>query len=139
MTRSKKNAGARTVLVISDDCQAIDDIKQVFELCEPKTLVKTADGSCNIKHLVKTLQPHAIVLDLGISDIDGFDVIADIRQISEAALVTLSYTRDQSILVKALEMGADGHMTKPIHQLEFIARVRSILRRKEITCQTLKV
>ncbi len=120
----------KCVLVISEDNNFIGDVKQALEVCLPWTSVKTTGPNRDIRKLIRCHQPQAVVLDLGASDNNGFDVLTDIRQVPEIPIFTLSYTNDESIVVNALEMGADGHMTKPIRPFEFIARLKALIARK---------
>ena len=125
----------KCVLVLSNDDSLISDVEQACAVCMPEASIQTANTKQNVKQLVRYQQPEAIILDLSTFDINGFNVLADIRQVSQVPLITLSYTRDESILVRALEMGADRHITRPIGQLEFIARMKAFFRRRELITQ----
>jgi len=72
--------------------------------------------------------PDLIVLDLGLPDRDGIEVIRDIRERSNTPIVVLSAREDETQKVRALDMGADDYLTKPFGADELLARVRVALR-----------
>lgn len=71
-----------------------------------------------------------VILDLGLPDMDGFEVIAKVRQASHAPIVVLSIRGDEHGKVKALDLGADDYVTKPFGMDELLARVRTALRHR---------
>ncbi len=70
-----------------------------------------------------------LVLDLGLPDLDGVELIARVRTVSAVPIVVLSARRDQSDKVHALDSGADDYLTKPFGVAELLARLRAALRR----------
>ncbi len=77
---------------------------------------------------VALAQPDAVVLDLGLPDIDGIDVCRRVRQWSDVPLVVLSAAGDEERKVAALDAGADDYVTKPFGMAELQARLRVALR-----------
>jgi two-component system KDP operon response regulator KdpE len=75
-------------------------------------------------------RPDLIVLDLGLPDMEGFDVLEKLREFSRVPVFVLSVRAREADKVRAFEMGADDYITKPFGMSEFIARMRSALRRK---------
>lgn len=73
--------------------------------------------------------PDVVVLDLGLPDLDGVEVILGLRAWTRAPIVVLSAREDQVQKVAALDAGADDYVTKPFGMDEFLARVRAALRR----------
>ena len=73
--------------------------------------------------------PDAVVLDLGLPDMDGTEVIEGLRGWSQAPIIVLSARADQDDKVSALDAGADDYMTKPFGMEELLARLRAALRR----------
>ena len=135
---SKRKLKPGVILVISDDQSAVDDIKMAFGICMPETSVITAGTSQDTCELISKLEPELFILDLDGRYIECFDILSDIRQNSKAPLITMSYNRDEQLLIKALERGADSHINKPLHQLELIAFVRACLRRKRMAFEQLQ-
>jgi len=76
-----------------------------------------------------TRQPDLLVLDLGLPDHDGLDVIRDVRGWSAVPIIVLSARSDEADKIAALDAGADDYLTKPFGTGELLARVRATLRR----------
>ncbi len=76
-----------------------------------------------------TRKPDLLVLDLGLPDRDGLDVIRDVRGWSKVAIIVLSARVDEADKIAALDAGADDYLTKPFGVGELLARVRANLRR----------
>jgi len=79
--------------------------------------------------LVREEHPDLIVLDLGLPDIDGLDVLRRIRAESSVPVVILTARSDETDLVVGLELGADDYVVKPFGPKELVARIRALLRR----------
>lgn len=77
-------------------------------------------------------QPDLIILDLGLPDIDGRNVLTSIRLQSHIPILIVSARSQESEKVEALDSGADDYITKPFHINELLARVRVALRKKEV-------
>jgi two-component system KDP operon response regulator KdpE len=84
-------------------------------------------------------EPDLIVLDLGLPDLDGADVIKRLRAWSEVPVIVLSVRDRQTDKIGALEAGADDYVTKPFDVEELIARMRATLRRAKTDEQTRQV
>ena len=78
--------------------------------------------------LFSSHNPDLVVLDLGLPDADGMELLKYIRGSSPVPVIVLSARSDESDKVKALDMGANDYVTKPFGSAEFVARVRSALR-----------
>jgi two-component system KDP operon response regulator KdpE len=73
--------------------------------------------------------PDVVVLDLGLPDVDGIDVVRGVRRVSEVPIVVLSARTGSSDKVSALDLGADDYVTKPFNVDELLARLRAATRR----------
>jgi two-component system catabolic regulation response regulator CreB len=78
---------------------------------------------------LQTRQPALIVLDVGLPDLNGFDLFRKLRPLTEAAVIFLTARSDEIDRVVGLELGADDYVSKPFLPRELVARVRSVLRR----------
>ncbi len=76
-------------------------------------------------------QPDVVVLDLGLPDMDGLEVISRVREWSEVPIIVLSIRADESDKIEALDRGADDYITKPFGMGELMARMRTALRHRE--------
>lgn len=82
---------------------------------------------------IRRERPELIVLDLGLPDMDGMNLIGQVRAFSPVPIVILSSRDDESGKVMALDLGADDYITKPFGIEEFMARVRAALRHRLAT------
>ena len=89
--------------------------------------------------LARTELPDLVLLDLGLPDIDGFEVLSQIRGFSDVPLVILTVRGEEKDRIKGLESGADDYMVKPFSPGELIARMKALLRRSPMTKTTAKV
>lgn len=79
-------------------------------------------------HLCASLCPDIILLDLGLPDIDGMDVIQKLRDWSSTPIIVISARNHEQEKAKALDLGADDYITKPFSTIELMARIRTSLR-----------
>ena len=94
--------------------------------------VTEADTGTRALTAVAARQPDVIVLDLGLPDVSGVDVIRAIREYSTTPIIVLSARTGSSDKVEALDLGADDYVTKPFSIDELLARVRAATRRASV-------
>lgn len=92
------------------------------------TLIRSTKGT-EAFVIVETQHPELVVLDLSLPDMDGMDLLKDIRLISNVPVIILTARDEEKDIVKGLERGADDYMVKPFRQLELMARAQALLRR----------
>lgn len=115
------------ILIVDDEAQ----MRKLLHLSlggEEFKLLEAHTGTEGAK-LAATYRPDIIILDLGLPDINGLEVLRQIREWSEVPIIILSVQDDSETIVEALNRGADDYMTKPFEAKELIARVRVCLRR----------
>lgn len=78
-----------------------------------------------------TRKPDLVIIDLGLPDLDGLEVIRDLRSWSEVPIIVLSARSNEADKVAALDAGADDYLTKPFGSAELLARIRAHLRRHQ--------
>lgn len=115
------------VLVIDDEVQMRRLLKMTlehggFRYCEAE------NGELGLLEVVQR-KPDAVILDLGLPDLDGIKVLKRLREWSRVPVLILSVRDDEKQKVAALDYGADDYVTKPFGQDELLARLRVILRR----------
>jgi len=76
-------------------------------------------------------RPRFVVLDLGLPDVDGFDLCRRLRDSADVPILILTARDEEADRVIGLELGADDYLTKPFSPRELVARVRAVLRRAE--------
>ena len=117
------------ILVVDDEKQLLRALR--INLAARRYEVVTAeDGATALQAAAKHV-PDLVVLDLGLPDMDGTDVIAGLRGWSNTPIVVLSGRTDASDIVAALDAGADDYVTKPFNMDELLARIRAQLRRTQ--------
>jgi len=120
---------ALKVAVIEDDPQIREVISLCFKLRWPEVSVVLAPAGEEGVKLVKTESPDAVILDIGLPDMDGFEVLARIRHFSNVPVIILTVRSDQADEFAGLELGADDYIVKPFNHRELIARVKKVLSR----------
>lgn len=76
-----------------------------------------------------SLRPEAVILDIGLPDMSGIEVLKEIRKFSDVPIIVLSVQDDSDVVVSALDQGADDYVTKPFEPKELAARINVCLRR----------
>ena len=120
--------GPIAVLIVEDDA-AIRRFLRVSLGESGYRVIETGSGQEGMRrlHLDK---PDVIILDLGLPDVDGLDIIREVRQTSPVPIVVLSSRADERGKVQALDLGADDYVTKPFGMDELMARLRTALRHR---------
>jgi len=127
------------VLVVEDSTDIIETVALTLELRWPEAnLISTSYGEKGVE-LAKKQLPDVIILDLGLPDMDGFEVLRQIRGFSDVPLIILTARGDEGAKIKGLEMGADDYIVKPFSAGEFLARVKAALRHSQMPAKTAKV
>jgi len=118
------------ILIIEDDARIVDILRINLNIRWPKAVVISASNGVEGIELFGTEDPDLLILDLGLPDIDGLDVLKQIRGFSNKPVLILSVRGDEADVVEGLELGADEYITKPFRQMELLSRIQCILRRQ---------
>jgi DNA-binding response OmpR family regulator len=117
------------ILIVEDDSNISDITATAFEIRWPEAkIIRTASGIAAIA-IVQEQNPDLVILDLGLPDKDGFEVLKEIRSFSTVPIIIVTVRDDESDIVKGLERGADDYIVKPFRQLVLMAHAQAILRR----------
>ncbi|MEU1983178.1 response regulator [Nocardia sp. NPDC019395] len=116
-----------TVLVVDDEPQILRAMR--INLSVRGYDVVTASTGAGALRAATERKPDVVVLDLGLPDIDGIEVLAGLRGWTSVPIIVLSARTDSADKVDALDAGADDYVTKPFGMDEFLARLRAALRR----------
>jgi two-component system, OmpR family, KDP operon response regulator KdpE len=115
------------VLVVDDDTQLLRALRINFTARGYD--IRTAGDAKTALRTAADHPPDVIVLDLGLPDLDGTDVITELRTFTTVPIIVLSARTDSTDKVHALDRGADDYVTKPFGVEELMARLRAALRR----------
>lgn len=118
------------VLIVEDDQGIVDSVSLLLQMRWPEAqLVSTGLGEEGIE-LVESEAPDIVIVDLGLPDISGFEVLRQVRLFSSVPVVILTVKTEEADMVKGLEWGADDYIIKPFRQSEFLARLKVQLRKQ---------
>ncbi len=117
-----------TVVLAVDDDAAILRTLGIAMRARGYEVETVADGRSALQSLTERV-PDVVLLDLGLPDLDGTEVLRRIRETSQVPVVVLSARHESDDKVEALDLGADDYVTKPFGLEELLARVRAALRR----------
>jgi two-component system KDP operon response regulator KdpE len=116
-----------SVLVVDDEPQILRALR--INLKARKYDVHTAADGASALQMAASHHPDIVVLDLGLPDMDGVEVIRGLRGWTSVPIIVLSGRADSSEKVAALDAGADDYVTKPFGVDELLARIRAVTRR----------
>ena len=117
------------ILLVDDEIQ----IRRILRLSLESAQFSVFEASTGAQAVneTATLGPDGIILDLGLPDIDGLDVLKRVRSWSQVPVLVLTVRNGEDDMVGALDAGADDYLSKPFRSRELLARLRAILRRTE--------
>jgi two-component system KDP operon response regulator KdpE len=121
----------RRILVVDDEERMVRFIRLNLEH-DGFQVIEAFNGTQAIEQVRSNL-PDLILLDIMMPDIDGFEVLKIIREISSVPVIMLTAKGEEDDRVRGLELGADDYVTKPFSPRELVSRVRAVLRRTEST------
>jgi two-component system, OmpR family, KDP operon response regulator KdpE len=116
-----------TILVVDDEPQIVRALR--INLRVRQYEVHAASTAADALDLAARHPPDLVVLDLGLPDMDGVEVIHGLRGWTQAPIIVLSGRTDGTTKVEALDAGADDYVTKPFGMDELLARIRAVSRR----------
>lgn len=115
-------------LIIEDDQRILEVVSIAFNIRWPEANVVSTDLGEKGLEMVEAERPDIVILDLGLPDISGFEVLKQIRLFSTVPIIVMSVMGEEEDVVRGLELGADEYVIKPFRQLEFLSRVKAVLR-----------
>ncbi len=119
-----------TILIVEDEAVLRETVS--YNLKNAGYQVDAVETGEAALKAVKERQPDLVVLDIMLPSIDGFEVCRQIRRTSSIPILILTARDDEIDRVVGLEIGADDYLTKPFSMRELMARVKALLRRREI-------
>lgn len=120
-----------TVVLVVDDDSAIRRTLQINLRARDYTVETVGDGRSALQSLSEQV-PDVVLLDLGLPDLDGVQVLRGIRSVSDVPVIVVSARSEADDKVEALDAGADDFITKPFSVEELLARIRVCTRRSRV-------
>lgn len=117
------------VLLVEDDAGVADALAETLQ-SRGHTVSHAARG-CDALHRHRGAD--VILLDLGLPDMDGLDVLRKVRQVSLVPVLVLTARGDERSVVRGLRLGADDYLTKPVRLAELLARMDAVVRRAALS------
>jgi DNA-binding response OmpR family regulator len=118
----------RRILVVDDEERMVRFIRMNLEH-DGYQVIEALNGKQAIDKLRDT--PDLVLLDVMMPDLDGFEVLETVRQVSSVPVIMLTAKGEEDDRVRGLELGADDYITKPFSPRELVSRVKAVLRRTE--------
>lgn len=123
-----ENTPGRVRVLIVDDEKAIRRFLKTSLSSQGYEVSEAKSGKEAVAEL-KSFRPDAIILDLGLPDMDGVEVTRKMRELTQTPIIIVSVREKESDKINALDAGADDYLTKPFSTPELFARLRVVLRR----------
>jgi len=120
----------KLILVVDDEPRMIRFIRMNLEL-EGYRVVEATNGLEAVERVREDL-PDLLVMDVQMPEIDGFEALERIRQVSTVPVIMLTVKADEEDKIRGLELGADDYVTKPFSPRELSSRIKALLRRLEM-------
>lgn len=115
-----------SILIIEDEKSICDFIAKTLTSNDYKTITAST-GKEGLEFMTSSL-PDLVLLDLGLPDMDGIDIIKETRKWSSVPIIVISARNQENEKVGALDVGADDYITKPFGTFELLARIRTAIR-----------
>jgi two-component system KDP operon response regulator KdpE len=119
------------ILIVDEEPDVRKLVSMSFRMQQPEWEIIAAEDGPQALALVERERPDVVLLDIGLPEMSGFDVLKAIRLFSDVPIIMLTVRDDELSKVQGLELGADDYVTKPFSHLELLARVRAVLRRAQ--------
>jgi two-component system KDP operon response regulator KdpE len=120
----------KLILIVDDEPKMIRFVRMNLEL----EGYQVAEGNNGLEALEKVRDelPDLVLLDVMMPEMDGFETLARLREISTVPVIMLTVKGDEEDRIRGLELGADDYVTKPFSPRELASRIRAVLRRAEM-------
>jgi len=125
-----KTKQGKTILVVDDEPRIIEAVSMNLEL-EGYQVSAARNGYEALQKLTEDL-PDLIILDVMMPEIDGFETLRKIREVSTTPVIMLTVKGEETDKVRGLDLGADDYVTKPFSPKELVSRAKAVLRRVEM-------
>ncbi len=114
--------------MIDDAPEIVEVVSICLQLRWSHAAVVSAGSGYRGLELIASEKPDLVLLDVNLPDIDGFQVLEKLREISQVPVVMLTVKSKDTDIARGLELGADDYIVKPFSNIEFIARLEAAMR-----------
>ena len=118
------------ILIVEDDSAIVELVSLCLRVSWPESRIMFTSLADEGIELAERENPDLIILDLGLPDRSGLEVLKEVRSRSTVPVIVLTVRDEESDVVRGLELGADDYITKPFRQMEFVSRAKALLRRQ---------
>lgn len=136
MEKEAFDARDMTLLVVDDEPRIRDFVRLNLEL-EHYHVEEAGNGIEALEKLRNTL-PDLIILDVSMPEMDGFEALRHIREVSTVPVIMLTVRQSEADKIRGLDLGADDYLAKPFSPPELLSRIRALLRRSLMAPPTRK-
>ncbi len=119
------------ILVVDDEPDVVKVVTMSLQVQQPTWEVLGAYDGEEALNLLERERPDLVILDIAMPDMNGFDVLKEIRLFSDVPVIMLTVRDEEIDKVMGLHLGADDYIIKPFSHLELMARVQAVLRRAQ--------
>ena len=116
-----------TILIVDDEPRIRDFVRMNLEI-EHYIVIEASNGIEALDQLREHL-PDLVVLDVMMPEMDGFETLKAIREVSTVPVIMLTVRQDEQDRIRGLDLGADDYIAKPFNPRELLSRIRALLRR----------
>ena len=131
----KGGAVQLNALIIEDDTNVVEAVKLCLQLRWPEVDIAVAVEGAKGIEMSKSAPFDVIILDINLPDINGFEVLKQIRSFSNMPIIILTVRGSEDDQARGLEMGADDYVIKPFRPRDLMARVNAVLRRSRFSIE----
>lgn len=125
-----ENTAPELILVVDDESRMIRFIRMNLEL-EGYKVIEASNGIEALEQ-VRQFVPDLVVMDVMMPELDGFETLRMLRELSSVPVILLTVKSDEDDKIRGLELGADDYITKPFSPRELMSRVKAVLRRASL-------
>lgn len=115
------------ILIVDDERHIVQVVRMNLEM--ERYQVITASSGTEALERVRQDLPDLVLLDVGMPELDGFETLRLLREVSDVPVIMLTVRSDEDDIIRGLELGADDYITKPFRARELSSRIRTVLRR----------
>lgn len=124
------------ILMIEDDQGIQDTVELMFKITMSEVEFLSAREGQSGLETVRYLDPDLVILDLGLPDMSGFEVIRNIRESKSTPIIVLTARSEPSTKNRCLELGADSFISKPFRRKEIIDAINTVMDGKKQVTET---